>query len=186
MAVSPPGDIVLDVLKAADPARLREARQALASGAAPAAETRQQAAAEFDRAYAVSMRERFEPQGAAAQERAMRDSYKEFEAMVLQNFVKSMLPQDATETFGEGMAGEIWKSMMAEQLGAVIAEKGGIGIARQLLADSDIGTGGRRAAPDLGGPAMAEAMLQELERSTVEAWGDETAGEDAGTFWNRG
>ena len=42
--------------------------------------------------------------------------YRKFEAMVLQNFVKNMLPNSET-LYGKGSAGEIWKGMMAEQLG---------------------------------------------------------------------
>lgn len=61
--------------------------------------------------------------------------YQRFEAMILQNFVGSMLPSDSEELYGEGTAGEIWKGMMAEQLGAVLARGGGIGIAARMMGD---------------------------------------------------
>lgn len=63
------------------------------------------------------------------------ETYRQFEAMILQKFIGSMLPQDSEELYGKGTAGEIWKGMMAEQLGAVLAKGGGIGIADRMLAD---------------------------------------------------
>ena len=53
--------------------------------------------------------------------------------MVLQTFVQSMMPKEAEDVYGEGMAGDMWKSMMSQQLGTVMADRGGIGIADSLL-----------------------------------------------------
>jgi peptidoglycan hydrolase FlgJ len=58
--------------------------------------------------------------------------YRKFEAFVLQMFVESMLPKDAEQVFGKGSAGNIWRSMMAEQIGNEMAKGKGIGIAQQL------------------------------------------------------
>jgi hypothetical protein len=44
-----------------------------------------------------------------------------------------MLPKDAENTYGKGSAGSIWKSMMAEQIGAQLSRAGGIGIAKHIL-----------------------------------------------------
>ena len=40
-------------------------------------------------------------------------SYANFEAMVLQTFIQTMLPKDAEAVYGKGMAGDMWKSMMS-------------------------------------------------------------------------
>jgi Rod binding domain-containing protein len=61
-----------------------------------------------------------------------RAVYRKFEAFVLQTFVESMLPQGASEVFGKGTAGTIWRSMLAEQIGNEMAKGEGIGIAKQL------------------------------------------------------
>ena len=61
-----------------------------------------------------------------------RDVYRKFEAFILQMFVESMLPQDASEVFGKGTAGTVWRSMLAEQIGNEMAKGNGIGIAQQL------------------------------------------------------
>lgn len=60
-------------------------------------------------------------------------AYKKFEAMVLQTFIQNMLPKEGSAVYGEGMAGDMWKSMMAEKLAGAVAERGGIGIAERLL-----------------------------------------------------
>ncbi len=54
-------------------------------------------------------------------------AYRGFEAMVLQNLVETMLPS-SEEFFGEGTAGLIWKSMLADQLGTELAKKVDLGI----------------------------------------------------------
>lgn len=126
MAISPPGDLVLDVVRAADPAKVREAHRNLLEKGTAATSTA------FDLAAG-------RPVGAdvrAGDNGTVPQSYRDFEAMVLQTFIKSMLPEDATNTFGEGTAGDMWKGMMAEQLGRALADGGGIGIARQLAEDA--------------------------------------------------
>ena len=55
--------------------------------------------------------------------------------MVLQTFIQTMLPKDAEAVYGKGMAGDMWKSLLAEQLGDAMAERGGIGIADRVLGD---------------------------------------------------
>ncbi len=77
---------------------------------------------------------------------AIRETYRKFEAMVLQNFVKSMLPADSEDVHGKGTAGEIW-GMMAEQIGDVISRAGGIGIAASLMKDNQKKSARRTTLP---------------------------------------
>lgn len=65
------------------------------------------------------------------------ESFQKFEAVILEQFVKDMLPQEASAVFGEGTAGDIWKGMMAQQIGDAVAKGGGIGIAQQLQTRSE-------------------------------------------------
>ncbi|CAN1723983.1 Flagellar protein FlgJ N-terminal domain-containing protein [Hyphomicrobium sp. 1Nfss2.1] len=60
------------------------------------------------------------------------DVYVQFEALLLQNMVETMLPKESEAIFGRGTAGEIWKSMMAEQIANQLARTGTIGIAKQI------------------------------------------------------
>jgi peptidoglycan hydrolase FlgJ len=57
---------------------------------------------------------------------------QQFESFVLQSFVETMLPAADSGFFGEGTAGTIWRSMLAERIGAEIAASGGVGIAEML------------------------------------------------------
>lgn len=63
---------------------------------------------------------------------ASANVYQNFEAMVLSSFVETMMPQDSEATFGAGTAGQVWRSMMAQQIATQLASAGGIGIAQQL------------------------------------------------------
>ncbi len=137
MAITPPSDIVLDVLNAADPARLDVAQARLAS-AHELKGARELAATDkgFD---ATLVKAGLETRAAALDSiqnhmprKDVPESYRKFEAMVLQSFVKSMLPSDSEAVFGKGVSGEMWRGMMAEQLGDALAKGGGIGIAETL------------------------------------------------------
>lgn len=142
MAISPPSDILSEVARAADPARYQAATKNLLQGAAPAG------GPSFDDAVrAVSARPigvgadiyeirnslRSDAQSAEAQK--SKKAAQEFEAFILQSFVESMLPKNAENTYGKGNAGSIWKSMMAEQIGAQVARAGGVGLAKHILGE---------------------------------------------------
>src|SRR5690606_10401638 len=62
-------------------------------------------------------------------------SFKRFEAMVLQTFIQNMLPRDGAAVYGKGMAGDMWKSLLAEKVAEVMADRGGIGIADRVLGE---------------------------------------------------
>lgn len=85
---------------------------------------------------------------------------QEFEAFILRSFVETMLPDDATASYGSGTAGDIWKGMHAEQIGNAMARSGGIGIAEQLakLHPDDPPSGGSAGFGVT--PTQAAATLQ--------------------------
>lgn len=166
MAISPPSDIVLDVSRAAEPAGVQAARLELArrSGPAGAATTAAFSLGETGAAAHAAA-------GAAKAETPA--SFVRFEAMVLQSFVQNMLPKDAETVYGKGLAGDMWKSMLAEQLAGVMAERGGIGIAERVLGDHYFEGENKLAVGAVsGGPERAEtdrqtmlstALVQELQ-----------------------
>ncbi|MBX4378971.1 rod-binding protein, partial [Mycobacterium tuberculosis] len=63
---------------------------------------------------------------------APNPAYKKFESFMLQSFVESMFTGDNQAVFGKGIAGDYWKSMMAEAVAKKMADAGGIGVARML------------------------------------------------------
>jgi len=142
MAINPPSDIVHDVARAVDPMKYQAATKRLADIANAAnpgdfGEAYNAAAARSVNAFSTdpySIRTTFRNDAAMSGGDKTKGAYQQFEAFILQSFVESMLPKDAEATFGKGTAGGIWKSMMAEQIGAQIAKAGGVGIAKKLFA----------------------------------------------------
>ena len=64
---------------------------------------------------------------------------------MLNSFVSELLPKDTGEVFGQGMAGDMWRSMLAEQVSTQIAKSGKLGLARRLFATHEVGlTSGAR------------------------------------------
>jgi hypothetical protein len=59
-------------------------------------------------------------------EDARTKAYKGLEALVFQNLFETTLPHD--ESLGSGMAGNVWRSMMAEQLGKQTAKLVDLGL----------------------------------------------------------
>jgi peptidoglycan hydrolase FlgJ len=177
VAISPPSDIVLDVARAAEPTTLETARARLASRAAAAASGLAEAFSLGDLRNSALARE------ASAQESAP-GSYVNFEAMVLQTFVQSMMPQEAEDVYGGGMAGDMWKSMMSQQLGAVMADRGGIGIADSLLkghyleGETKVALSGVSDGPEKERldheRSLSTAFVQEMQRRLTSSIAGET------------
>lgn len=118
MAVPLASGVVVDTAKAVEPAGHAAARAAAPTAGAA-------------RAFAPA--ETAAPASVRADETAGPEAFKRFEAMVLKTFIESMLPADGGAVYGKGLAGDMWKSMMAEKVAEVMAERGGIGIAERVL-----------------------------------------------------
>jgi flagellar protein FlgJ len=147
MTVAPIQDLIVDVMAAADPASQRVAAGKLERLAST---TDQNFAAAVDQKIEAAGLEQVgtsATDGGVSGGSALADSaghapiiqatsgnsaYRKFEAFILQMFVESMLPKDATNVFGKGTAGTVWRSMLAEQISNEMAKGNGIGIAKQL------------------------------------------------------
>lgn len=57
------------------------------------------------------------------------DAAQKFESFVLQSFIQELMPETQESVFGSGIAGDFWKSMMAEKIADQVAARGSIGIA---------------------------------------------------------
>ena len=173
MAISPPSDIVMDVARAAEPADVEAARAALARRAGGAAEpfsVDQPATVDAGSVLSRATADKAEAANPAKK-------FQRFEAMVLQTFIQNMMPKDVEGVYGKGLAGDMWKSQMAERLADVMSARGGIGIAKSMLADHYLD--GKRTVPVGpvgGGPRKAEidqqtrlsaSLIEELERKAA-------------------
>src|SRR6202034_4650996 len=86
----------------------------------------------------------------------LRQAKTQFEAMMLNSFVGGLLPKDSSEVFGQGMAGDMWRSMLAEQVSTQIATSGKLGLARRLFSTHEVGLHSGRvgeAGKTVGQPA---------------------------------
>lgn len=178
----------MDVARAADPMDIEAARAALTKRAGAAAGAFSvDTAGSLDTAASVdpgSILSRATADKAAATADPAK-KFKKFEAMVLQTFIQNMLPKDTEGVYGTGLAGDMWKSQLAERVADVMAERGGIGIAKSLVADHYM-DGKRKVpiGPVSNGPEKTEidqqtrlstSLVQELQRKAARSMtGDET------------
>lgn len=139
MAIAIASDLVLDVVKAANPDRARVAQASLQGGTGRAGPTLQFA----DAVRALHQKPglgRLLPSDAVAGMAVAADNrvdpkqkaYQQFEAGILRNFVEEMLPKSTDTLYGAGTAGNVWRSMQADFMSQELAKSGGIGIASTL------------------------------------------------------
>lgn len=174
VAISPPSDLVLDVVRAADPNEVQAAQAKLkANRAAFAASSLAEAGAGFGAAMDIIAQpatkaglDRPEASDRAAE---MPEEYRKFEASILQNFISSMMPTDSEEVYGKGSAGEFWKSMMAEQIAEGMSKSGGVGIAEQMYAQALARSEGKvvNATTDEADRSAAMRIVTDFERQVL-------------------
>ncbi len=174
MAVSLPSDIVFDVMKAADPQAIREARQTLAAKAAPSSPVA------FEQTVAAAQTSRAPATEAAISAASERKTATAFQAVILQNLFKEMMP--AGTTFGgSGLAGDMWESMFVDTVAQVTAQRDGLGLSSRLLGDTvQEGDGAvalegardfRAAVAESAPRDLSSALVVGLQRSLLSAVG---------------
>ena len=147
MAFNPRTDVVLEVASAADPSRATLAAQRLnalaGANASPAdfVSSLNQVADVADASpspieNAADARSRLA--AATGGPDKLRQAKTQFEAMMLNSFISELLPKDLGEVYGQGMAGDMWRSMLAEQVSTQIAKSGKLGLARRLFATHEV------------------------------------------------
>lgn len=149
MAVSLPSDLIMDVMRSADPSRVNTVTAKLrdlggnghiggdftdllagidgthGEGGSP------RAPADGEHGFPALVA----PAGVGTH-RLASNPYVDFERMVLRNLLESLLPDATSGSFGTGPSAGVWRSMAADQLAGLYASSGGIGIAA-TLAGSD-------------------------------------------------
>lgn len=153
MAVTLSSDLIADVMRIADPSRLRTASAKLGGVAGAGADF---AGMIGEAAASGRVRDRGDdlladvlgaaddakrsmaeaqlggvPQAVAAAAPG-NEPYKAFEQMVLRNMFETMMPQADSGAYGTDSSAGIWRSLANDQLANVYADWGGLGIARTL------------------------------------------------------
>ena len=148
MAFNPRTDVILEVASAADPSRATLAAQRLNAIAGSNATPADFVSSLNQAAGVANAPPSSRPGGADARSRLaeaasgpekLGKAKIQFEAMMLNSFVSELLPKDTGEVFGQGMAGDMWRSMLAEQVSTQIAKSGKLGLARRLFATHEVG-----------------------------------------------
>ncbi|MCY0152121.1 rod-binding protein [Hoeflea alexandrii] len=170
MSIQTATDIILDVVRAADPAVAQRAEAMLEAASArkseqaastPAFQHQLLASADTSALSVTSARD-------IAPDKSL-EVYQKFEAMILQSFIGDMLPTDSEQLYGKGTADEIWKGMMAEQLGAVLAKGGGIGIAARMMGDRFDAAVAPESADAIGSNVTnrAASLINEIQKQIL-------------------
>ena len=147
MSLAPPTDIVLEVARAADPARAAAVVKRLNALANQGADSPQDFASALDAVRPPTSAPA--PPRAAPVSRAQTAQTK-LESVILTQFVQEMLPKDAQSVYGQGYAGDMWRSMLAERVADQMAASGRIGIASRLFANKPLSSSAQLLAPDKG------------------------------------
>ena len=177
MAISPPSDLVLDVVQAADPGLLQAAREKLKANEATAQSVM---LASNGVGFAQAVSQTAKSAGSAGSDATVEnvrvsrhkdipETYRKFEASVASTFIQNMLPSESEEVFGKGSAGDFWKGMMAEQIADAVSKQGGFGIAEKLFSQSVQHARGTapNAKTDEGDRQMAVGMITDFQRQIL-------------------
>lgn len=130
MAVSLSTDLVADVMRNADPAKLRTATAQLET--LKSVETGQNGFAEVMGGMDTAPPFRT---AAVTQQQSLSQApnpFVDFERMVLRNMFETLLPKAESGAFGSGPSAGVWRSLAADQLAGLYADAGGVGIASSL------------------------------------------------------
>ncbi|MEW6438222.1 MAG: rod-binding protein [Pseudomonadota bacterium] len=138
MSIKPPSDILLDVARAADPAKSSAATERLTRlGANVGVDDAQfgdvLSHVDIPRApNAAPLPAIAEPRFANVQPEKAKDAaetkaYQGIAALLLENLVENMLP-DSDEFFGAQAGAGIWRSMLAQELGTNLSKSVDLGI----------------------------------------------------------
>ncbi len=171
MSIKPPSDIVLDVARNADAdmaATATRRLEALASSQATdlpsfgvtlqgvGSTTARQAEATL---AGVKLPPRSQSTAHTGMARG-KEVAQQFEATVLSAFINDAMPKSVSAYYGQGMAGDIWKSMLSDQIAHQLAKSGSLGLARRLFVKGPLseaaGAGGVQAS--LEGVAQSSAL----------------------------
>jgi peptidoglycan hydrolase FlgJ len=174
MSLKLASDLVNDVLRAADPGRVKVAKQKLASA---------RISADFgvvlrtaDRGHArvrdLAGDMISDVLGAASPDAAQAgyqrlavggaDVNLKLEAFMLGRSFETLLPKNQSGIFGDKIAGDMWRSLLADELGKSLAGAGGIGIAGLIRQGGDGEDGENAGAAKDPAPASSWPYFRHL------------------------
>jgi len=169
MSISPASDLILDVARAADPQKAAATTRALATAGNEQLQGADFANALDQTATAWRSTRDFSYQNPIASKNSVQSAASKaavgLESVLLKSFVDQMLPKDAVEVFGSGVAGDCWKSMLAEKIANEMARSGALKLASRLFeTHPDLLHSSKQASPAQSG-AQASANSASTSKS---------------------
>ena len=140
MAISPTSDLILDVARAADPKKAMATTRMLAAASGDLwGDSSGDFAAALDRLpSSVPLPSGMSYQNPVAslneKQTPARKAEVGLESMLLKSMIDEMLPKEASDVYGGGVAGDVWKSMLSEKIAEQIAKSGALKIGERLFA----------------------------------------------------
>ena len=172
MSISPPSDIILDVVNAANPVkqlaavnRLEKLAQGRSVQPAPSASfvkvLKNQETAQVAPAKSIHSQEKNTVADSKSLPTATREvlvnkmetplekAHRKLEGVFLQGMINSMLSGQKGTMYGKGIAGSYWKSFMAEAIANQLVKGKGIGIAESFSNENQAAVFQRSSASTL-------------------------------------
>jgi hypothetical protein len=137
MSLAPSTDLVLEVSRAADPTRAGAVitkLNALSSGAVDGGDGFKAALGAAAGAAAPLSPRPGSTVSPLSSLSPAKKAQRMLESAFLSQFIEEMLPKDTPSAFGEGYAGDMWRSMLAQRVADQVAASGRLGIADRLFA----------------------------------------------------
>jgi flagellar protein FlgJ len=155
VSIDPSTDIILEVARAADPARATAVAERLNALSRQGAASPQDFAAALDASAplpaaveaAPDLRARL-TDATLGRNRRADEVPKKLESLVLTEFIGEMLPKDTPSAYGKGFAGDMWRSLLAERVADQMAASGRVGIASRLFAGRPLSRSAELLAPN--------------------------------------
>ncbi len=139
MAISPVSDLILDVARAADPQKATAASRALAADApASSGFSSSNFSSVLNQAQSPVDLSRYAYHNAGLDAAPPKSPEQKaaigLESVLLKSFVDEMIPKDEADVFGSGVAGDVWRSMLADKIADEMAKSGALKISERLFA----------------------------------------------------
>ena len=134
MAFDRASDIIMDVMRAANPEKVEATIKRLQTGGASGA-GRFDSLMDAARPTTPTIASRTAPAPSTKNGKGkLEETAVEFEALVLGNLISQMMPKTARGMFDHGPGSDMWNSLLSEQIGRQIAKTGRVGISQRLFA----------------------------------------------------
>jgi len=132
MSITPPSDLVFDVVRAVDPSQYQASLAKFQSSKTGKSMMTSGPQMGFDNFTTTAQLDHMRPPVSVKTADKPQEAYRKFESLMLQNFINAMFTDDTAAVFGQGAGAGYWKNMMVDAMVDEMSQAGGIGIADMM------------------------------------------------------